>query len=70
MPTSLANVFRVPLLKEAMPQLRRIAALANPTHVAYQRLVKELEGVAKGLGLQLQVVDARVQAIELCQATA
>jgi ABC-type uncharacterized transport system substrate-binding protein len=53
------NAKRLELLKEAIPQLRRVAALAHPTHIAYQGIVKEVEGAAKRLGLQLQVVDAR-----------
>jgi putative tryptophan/tyrosine transport system substrate-binding protein len=53
------NPKRLELLKAAVPRLKRVAALANPTHVAYQRLVKELADAAKRLWLELQVVDVR-----------
>jgi putative ABC transport system substrate-binding protein len=47
------------LLKETVPQLRRVAILSNPTSPVQPPLVKEVNVVARSLGLQLQHLEAR-----------
>jgi ABC-type uncharacterized transport system substrate-binding protein len=50
---------RLELLKETVPQSRRIAVLANPANPAYQDNMANLTGAARALGLHLQVVEVR-----------
>jgi len=55
---------RLELLKETVPQSRRIAVLANPANPAYQDNMANLTVAARALGLHLHVVEVR-QADEL-----
>jgi putative tryptophan/tyrosine transport system substrate-binding protein len=50
---------RLDLLKETVPQLSRIAVLANPANPAYEPQMNNLTGAARALGLQLQVMGVR-----------
>jgi len=50
---------RLQFLKEAVPNLRRVAVLWDPTEPGRRELVKETEVAAPGLGLQLQSSEAR-----------
>jgi putative ABC transport system substrate-binding protein len=60
---------RLELLKEAVPQSTRIAALVNPAHPYYESLMHNLTVAARALELQLHVVEVR-QAEELATAFA
>ena len=42
------------LLKEAVPQVSRVAVLWNPTHPAHPPQLREAEGAARSLGVRLQ----------------
>jgi putative ABC transport system substrate-binding protein len=50
------------LLKEAVPQVVRVAVLWNPTHQAHPGMLKEAGAAAQALGLQLQALPAQSQA--------
>jgi putative ABC transport system substrate-binding protein len=50
---------RLELLKETLPQSRRIAVLANPAYPAYTSALHNLTGAARVLGLHLHVVEVR-----------
>jgi putative ABC transport system substrate-binding protein len=50
---------RIELLREFMPQVKRIAALANPQHPGDQAERRVSEGAAKRLGLELRYVESR-----------
>jgi putative ABC transport system substrate-binding protein len=50
---------RLELLKEAVPKLSRVAVLGNPDGATYGPQMKEMEVVARALGLQLQPVELR-----------
>ncbi len=50
---------RLQLLKEAVPQLARVAVLWDPTEPGRRQLVKEAEDAAPSLGLHLQAFEAR-----------
>lgn len=50
---------RLELLKEAVPGLTRVAVLTNPASPYSAPFVKESTGVARALGVQLQLVEAR-----------
>ena len=50
---------RLELLKEALPNLRRVAVLWDPTESGRRELVKDTEVAAPRLGLQLQTLEAR-----------
>ena len=50
---------RLELLKDAVPNLTRVAILWDPTEPGRSQLVKETELAAPRLGLQLQVLEAR-----------
>lgn len=54
------------LLKEAVPGVRRVAVLWNPTNRVYQtQLIRETEAAARLLGIQVQLFEARdAQSIE------
>jgi putative ABC transport system substrate-binding protein len=47
------------LLKEAVPKVRRVAVLSNPTSPAQPLTITNIKGAARSLGLQLQLVEAR-----------
>jgi putative tryptophan/tyrosine transport system substrate-binding protein len=50
----------IELLKEAVPQISRVAVLINPTNAMHQQIVaNELSGVAERLRLTLLTVEAR-----------
>jgi len=50
---------RLELLKEVFPGLSRVAALAYNANPAYKLQLKEVEGAAQALKLQLQVLQVR-----------
>jgi putative tryptophan/tyrosine transport system substrate-binding protein len=50
---------RLELLKEAVPNLTRVAVLWDPTEAGRRELVKDTEVAAPRLGLQLQTLEAR-----------
>jgi putative ABC transport system substrate-binding protein len=50
---------RLELLKETVPQLSRLAVLANPANPAHEPLMHNVTGAARALGLQLQVIELR-----------
>jgi putative ABC transport system substrate-binding protein len=50
---------RVELLKETVPKLSRVSVLLDPTVVPLTPPRRETETAARGLGLQLQFVEAR-----------
>ena len=50
---------RLQLLKEAVPNLARVAVLWDPTEPGRRQLVKEAEVTAPTLGLQVQTLEAR-----------
>ena len=50
---------RLELLKEVVPGLRRAGMLANPTNANNILVLKEAEVAARGLGVQLQRLEAR-----------
>jgi putative ABC transport system substrate-binding protein len=47
------------LLKEAVPGIRRVAVLWNPTHPTHQVALQELKAAARVLGVELQPLGAR-----------
>jgi putative tryptophan/tyrosine transport system substrate-binding protein len=48
------------LLKEAIPEVRRVAALWNPANFAFQSIqLKQAEGAARTLGIELQLLETR-----------
>jgi len=55
------------LLKEAVPDVTRIAVLVNPGNPLTESIVSEVERVAQALGIQLHVVEVR-QATALASA--
>src|SRR3989449_1661037 len=50
---------QVDLLKEAVPGLRRVAVLANPTNASHPLRTKEIAEVARALKVKLDVLEAR-----------
>ena len=50
---------RLQLLKEAVPSVHRVAALANPADTEAGPAVKGLEAAARALGVQLRVLEVR-----------
>jgi putative ABC transport system substrate-binding protein len=50
---------RLELLKEAVPNLKRLAVLWDPTEAGRRELVNDTEVVAPRLGLQLQTLEVR-----------
>jgi putative tryptophan/tyrosine transport system substrate-binding protein len=50
---------RLQLLKEAVPQLSRLAVLANPLDPDHRSALQEAQGVARTLKLRLEIVEAR-----------
>jgi putative tryptophan/tyrosine transport system substrate-binding protein len=47
------------LLKGVAPKISRVAVLQNPGNQAHLRALRQAEGAARALGLQLQIVEAR-----------
>ena len=47
------------LLKEAVPETRRVAILSNPTNAYHQLAIREVNVAARSLGVQLQLLEAR-----------
>jgi putative ABC transport system substrate-binding protein len=47
------------LLKETVPNVRRVAILSNPTNAYHQLAIRELNAAAPSLGVQLQLLEAR-----------
>jgi len=47
------------LLKETVPSVRRVAALANPANPSYASAIENLRVAARALGVQLQLPEAR-----------
>jgi putative tryptophan/tyrosine transport system substrate-binding protein len=47
------------LLKETVPQIRRVAILSNPANAYHQLAIGEVNLAARSLGLQLQLLEAR-----------
>ena len=50
---------RLQLLKEVVPNVSRVAVLANPSTSSLQPLLRETQAAARTLGVQLQVVEVR-----------
>ena len=50
---------RLEVLKEAIPGLARVGYLANPGYVIHQAQLAEMRASARGLGLVLQLAEAR-----------
>ena len=50
---------RLELLKEVIPGLARVGYLANPDYVIHQAQLAEMGAAARGLGLVLQLAEAR-----------
>jgi putative ABC transport system substrate-binding protein len=53
------DIKRLELLKEVVPRIARIAVLWNPPQPAHATQLKNLEGAARTLGVQLQPVPVR-----------
>ena len=51
---------RLQLLKEVVPKVSRVAVIRNPTHPEAAEMSRDVEGAARTLGVQLQMVDVRV----------
>lgn len=47
------------LLREVVPQVRRVAVLSNPASPAQPLTIRNIQAAARSLGLQLQLVEAR-----------
>ena len=47
------------LLKEAAPKVSRVAVLQNPSNETHARILRQAEGAAQALGMQLHIVQAR-----------
>src|SRR5262245_7188186 len=47
------------LLKEAVPKIRRVAILWNPSNAYHQLAIREVNVAARSLGVQLQLLEAR-----------
>ena len=47
------------LLKETVPKIRRVAILSNPTNAYHQLAIREADGAARSLGVQLQLLEAQ-----------
>lgn len=53
---------RLELLKEAVPGIKRVAILTNPTSAYTAPFMREREGMARALGMHLQVLEANAPA--------
>jgi putative ABC transport system substrate-binding protein len=47
------------LLKETVPNIRRVAILSNPDNAYHQFAIREVNVAARSLGVQLQLLEAR-----------
>ena len=47
------------LLKETVPEIRRVAILSNPANAYHQLAIREVNVAARSLGVQLQLLEAR-----------
>ena len=47
------------LLKDAVPKVSRVAVLQNPSNETHARILRQAEGAAQALGMQLRIVQAR-----------
>jgi putative ABC transport system substrate-binding protein len=47
------------LLKEAVPRVRRVAALSNPANPSHSLVTESLSTVARAVGVELQLFEAR-----------
>ena len=47
------------LLKETVPNIRRVAILSNPANPSQPRVITEVRVAARSLGVQLQLLEAR-----------
>jgi len=47
------------LLKETVPEIRRVAILSNPANAYHQLAIREVNAAARSLGVQLQLLEAR-----------
>jgi putative ABC transport system substrate-binding protein len=47
------------LLKEVAPKVSRVAVLQNPSHQGHPAILRQAEGAARALGVQLHIVQAR-----------
>ena len=50
---------RLELLKEAVPKISRVAVLVNPANPIWNNYPRDMEDVARALGVRLQRMDAR-----------
>ena len=50
---------RLELLKEAVPKISRVAVLVNPANPIWNNYPRDMEDVARALGVRLQRVEAR-----------
>lgn len=50
------------ILNEAIPSARRVAILSNPANAGHPRAVDNIKGVARTLGVSLQLLEARAPA--------
>ena len=48
------------LLKEVVPKVSRVAVLQDPASVGHRIILKEAEATARALGVELQILGARV----------
>ncbi len=49
-------------LKEVAPKVSRVAVLQNPSHHAHPPMLRQAEGAARALGVQLHILQARTPA--------
>jgi putative ABC transport system substrate-binding protein len=56
---SVASGKGLELLKEALPRVRRVAVLSNPTNPSHALAIREVRGAAPSLGVRLQLLEAR-----------
>ena len=47
------------LLKEAVPNLRRVAILSNPANPSHALVISDVKVAARSLGVQLQLLETR-----------
>ncbi len=47
------------LLKEVAPKVSRVAVLQNPSHHGHPAMLRQAEGAARALGVQLHILQAR-----------
>ena len=58
---------RLELLREIVPGLSRVAVLVNPSHAAAAAQLRELEGAARTLGLQIHLVSLESPSLPLLE---